>query len=89
MHGFEVKHFPKEKIWIVHQYTPAGEDWSMTFYPLSDFKIYAENYDPREDFKELFEAGQRGFRGVPDIPELWQDQLWKQEVLNMVLEDLG
>ena len=87
-HGFNVKYYKKYKMWEVSQYTPEGEDWSLTFCPLSDFKTYAESYNPRDDFKELFEAGQHGFGGVPDVPELWKDQLWKQTVLEDVLEDL-
>lgn len=71
--------------WFVSQYTPAGEDWCITFYPLSDVKIYAENYDPEEDFKMWINSGAKG---VPSVPELWKDQLWKQEVLNKVLEEL-
>ena len=86
--GFTVKYYKDGNYWEVSQYTPAGEDWSLTFYPLSDIKIYAESYDPSDNFKELFEAGQHGLSGVPDVPELWKDQLWKQSILNDVLEEL-
>ena len=86
--GFTVKYHKNGNYWEFSQYTPACEDWSLTFYPLSDVKIYAESYDPSDDFKELFEAGQHGFGGVPDVPELWKDQLWKQSILNDVLEEL-
>lgn len=74
--------------WEVSQYTPAGEDWIISLSKLNDIKTYAEDYDPQDDFNYLWEAKCYGLKGVPDVPELWKDQLWKQEKLNKVLEDL-
>lgn len=80
--------FIVEKIgsfWNVRQYTPAGEDWQLCFDKLSDIKSYAVNYDPEEDFKLWFNSGAKG---IPDVPTLWKDQLWKQELLEKVWEEL-
>ena len=86
--GFTVKYYKDGNYWEVSQYTPAGEDWSLTFYPLSDVKTYAENYDTEDDFNMWIDAKRGGTIGVPDPATLWQDQLWKQEILNKVLEEL-
>lgn len=83
--GFTVK--KEGNWWSISQYTPAGEDWYLSFECLSDFKRYAEDYDPEDDFKMWVNA--RGkVSGVPDIPELWQDQLWKQETLKKCLDEI-
>ena len=73
--------------WAISQYTPAGEDWELYFHNLEDVLEYAENYDPEEDFNMWIEARQRD-KSVPTLAELWQDQLWKQETLNKVAEEL-
>lgn len=66
------------------QYTPAGEDWLITLNELEDIVDYAENFDPEENFKAWFGAN----RGEPDVPELWKDQLWKQELLNEIADQI-
>lgn len=83
--GFTVKYYANGKYWDVSQYTPAGEDWHYEVENLEDMKQIAENYDPEDDFKSWINSGASG---VPSVPELWQDQLWKQETLNKVLEEL-
>lgn len=72
----------------ISQETPAGEDWFLTFNKLEDIVDYAENFDPEEEFTMWFEAKQNGVRGVPSVPELWKDQLWKQEILNKVADEI-
>ena len=74
--------------WAIQQYTPAGEDWGIYLGSLDDFKTFVDNFDPEKEFNTLWQAKQNGLRGVPDPAELWQDQLWKKETLNKVLEDL-
>lgn len=69
----------------VQQYTPAGEDWNLSFTDLQDIKDYAENYDPEEDFNMWIEARQHGVSGVPDPETLWVDQTWKNDVLTQML----
>lgn len=66
----------------MQQETPAGEDWNLSFNKLQDIKDYAENYDPEEDFNIWIEAKQNG---VPGVAELWQDQLWKQNLLSRLI----
>ena len=72
----------------VSQYTDAGEDWRMTFTNLEDIVDYAENFDPDEEFTMWIGAKQNGVEGVPSVPELWKDQLWKQELLNKVADEI-
>ena len=84
--GFTVKN-DDGNCWTIQQYTPAGEDWELSFYDLKDIIEYAENYDPEDDFTMWIEARKRD-KTVPGPAELWQDQLWKQETLNKVLEEL-
>lgn len=84
-HGFYVH---KEKDgYEIQQYTPAGEDWCLFFRKLEEIKNYAENFDPEKEFTMWFNAKQSGIRGVPSIPELWKDQLWKQELLQEIAND--
>lgn len=81
--------FKVEKVnggYELSQYTPAGEDWMLTFDKLEDIVDYAENYDPAEDFVMWYEARKNGTRGVPDNSTLWEDQMWKKELL-MVIAD--
>lgn len=68
-------------------YTPAGEDWEFYVTDEEDFKQYAENFNPEEEFKMWVEA-RNVVSGVPDIPTLWKDQLWKQEKLKEVANAL-
>lgn len=72
----------------IQQYTPAGEDWWLSFLSVEDIKSYCENYNPEEDFNMWVEAKQQGTTGIPSIPELWEDQLWKQKLLNKILEEV-
>lgn len=72
----------------VSQYTPAEEDWILTFNKLEDIVDYAENFDPEEEFTMWIKAKQNGVRGIPSVPELWKDQLWKQELLNKVADKI-
>jgi len=72
----------------IQQYTPAGEDWCLFFRKLEEIKTYAEeSFDPEEEFTMWVEAKQNGMKGVPSIPELWKDQLWKQELLQEIAND--
>ena len=66
------------------QYTPAGEDWYIYLNDLEDIVDYAEDFEPEEEFKNWVGAN----RGEPDIPTLWEDQLWKQKLLNKIAEDV-
>lgn len=71
----------------IQQYTPEGEDWCLYFRNLQEIKEYAENFDEGEEFAIWVEAKQSGVRGVPDYKELWQDQLWKKELLKEIAND--
>ena len=70
----------------VQQYTPAGEDWNLSFTDLQNIKDYADDYDPSEDFVMWLEAKKSGVSGVPSPDELWKDQIWKKDILNNLLE---
>lgn len=74
--------------WFVGQFTPAGEDWGYGIAKLNDMIGIAENFDTEEEFRILYEAKQNGFQGVPDVPTLWEDQVWKLKTLGKVLEDI-
>lgn len=65
----------------ISQYTPKGEDWCLYFDKLEDIIQYAEDFDEGEEFAMWVDAKRSGFRGVPGYKELWQDQLWKKEIL--------
>ena len=81
-YGFDVS--KEENGYSIQQYTPAGEDWWLYFDKLDDIKQYAENFDEGEEFSMWVQAKQNGVRGVPEYSELWQDQLWKKEILKSV-----
>lgn len=52
---------------------------------LSDIKGYSDNFDPEEEFNMWAEVRMYNrVRGIPDIPTLWKDQLWKQKTLEKV-----
>lgn len=70
-------------------FTPAGEDWCITVDKLENIEDYANGFDPEEEFTIWINAKQQGVRGVPSVPELWQDQLWKQELLNEIVEEIN
>ena len=83
--------FKVEKVnggYELSQYTPAGEDWILTFEKLEDIVNYAENYEPAEDFVMWYEAKKSGTRGVPDNTILWEDQQWKKELLEKIVSEL-
>ena len=69
---------------FITRYTPAGEDWGFHLDKLEDIKQYAEDFDVDEEFEMWVEAKKSGFEGVPSYCELYQDQLWKQKVLNVL-----
>ena len=81
--GFDVE--KDDQGYNLQQYTPAGEDWNLYFNKLQDIKEYAENYDPEDNFNMWIEAKQNGIRGVPNPAELWEDQLWKQNLLKELI----
>ena len=83
--GFDVD-FGKDNF-SISQYTPAGEDWFLSFTDADDLCDYAENYDPEDDFTMWVEARRRD-KSVPSVPELWKDQLWKQETLLKVKQEI-
>lgn len=70
-------------------FTPAGEDWNICLDALEDIENYANGFDPEEEFTMWINAKQQGFQGVPSVPELWQDQLWKQNLLNEIVEEIN
>ena len=84
--GFSIKN-DGEEIWV-SQYTPAGEDWNLSFNKLEEIIDYADGFDPEEEFNCWIEAKMSGVSGVPDPSTLWQDQLWKQETLRRVANDV-
>lgn len=88
--GFEVT---KERDgYSLQQYTPAGEDWNLYFEKLTDIKSYAEGFDPEEEFEIWVEAKIHGYptmrASIPCYSELWQDQLWKQELLDKIATEI-
>ena len=70
-------------------FTPAGEDWYICLNALEDIEDYANGFDPEEEFTKWINAKQQGFQGIPSVPELWKDQLWKQELLNKIVEEIN
>lgn len=87
---FERYNFSVEKQkqgYFISQYTPAGEDWGFTLENLEDIKDYAENFDPDEEFDMWMEARHR-VRGVPSPHDLWEDQIWKQNMLKNVANEV-
>ena len=85
-HGFTVS--KSGDCWNIQQYTPEGEDWNLCFSKLEEIKDYAENYSPEEDFDAWWQA-RKTVSGVPQSPaDLWKDQLWKQEKLNAIWEEI-
>lgn len=86
-HGFDVTQ-QDDGGWYIHQYTPAGEEWGFDIDSLARIKEYAENFDPEEEFTMWIEAKKNGTKGVPGIPELWKDQLWKQEILKQCASEV-
>lgn len=84
--GFDVTRESDEQQWFIHQYTPAGEDWGFYLENLDDLVDYAENFDPDDEFEMWVEAKKNGTRGVPSYSELFEDQLWKQNILKEVAD---
>lgn len=69
------------------QETPAGEDWFITLNELKDIVEYAEDFDPEEEFT-MWNNARGNVAGVPGVADLWQDQLWKQELLNKIADQI-
>lgn len=82
--GFTVSQY--EGCFEIQQYTPAGEDWLITLEWLSDIKDFADNFDPEEEFEMWVKAN---VSGKPRVSELWEDQLWKKELLDSIVEELS
>lgn len=81
-HGFTVS--GEDGCWYIRQYTPEEEDWGFVIGNLEDVVEYAESFDEEEEFEVLVKAN---ISGKPSISKLWQDQLWKKEVLeNLAME---
>ena len=74
--------------WNISKYTPAGEDWWFCLNKLEDIKDYAENFNPEEEFEVWVEAKKNGEKGIPPYGELWQDQIWKQNMLKNVANEV-
>ena len=76
--------------WWIQQYTPAGEDWSITVYKLKDIVDYAGIFEKEEEFKMWVEAKYYSkVGGIPDPDELWQDQQWKENILTEIAEEIN
>ena len=84
--GFDVT--KSDEQYFIHQYTPEGEDWGFYIDNLVDIIDYAENFDVEDEFEMWVDAKRNGISGVPSISDLWQDQLWKQELLNKVADEI-
>ncbi len=80
--GFEIT--KESDGYNLQQYTPEGEDWNIYLDKMKDITEYAENFDPEEEFEMWIEAKRGGVQGVPGVVALWQDQLWKQNLLNSI-----
>ena len=80
--GFSIKN-DGEVIWV-SQYTPAGEDWNLSFNKLEEIVDYADDFDPEEEFAVWVEARMNGISGVPSPSILWKDQEWKRNILEKV-----
>ena len=73
----------------LQQYTPAGEDWWLYFDEPEEIVEYAENYCPEDDFEIWIEAKYHGdTTGIPSVPELWKDQLWKRDLLHKIADEI-
>lgn len=84
--GFSVIEEPEDDSITIRQYTPAGEDWNLYFNKWEDILEY--ELDPEEEFEMWIEAKMSGTRGVPCIPDLWKDQLWKQNIIEKLKKGL-
>lgn len=85
-HGFSVIEEPDNDGITIQQYTPEGEDWNLYFDRWEDVEDY--EVDPEYEFTMWVEARQNGIRGVPCIPELWKDQLWKQKAIEKLKKSI-
>lgn len=88
--GFEV--IPGPNDYDIGKYTPAGEDWHIAVWKLTDLVEYAENFDPDDEMEMWCEAKQHGSehmrKSIPGYGELWQDQLWKQKILKKMAKQI-
>ena len=85
-HGFSVIEEPDDDSIIIMQYTPAGEDWNLYFDRWEDVEDY--EFDPEEEFTMWVEAKRSGTSGVPCVPDLWKDQLWKQKTIEKLKKSI-
>lgn len=72
----------------IQRYTPAGEDWCLFFTKLNDIKKYSEDFDEEEEFTMWVKAKEQGVAGIPSILELWEDQLWKKNLLKEIVMEI-
>lgn len=83
---FEVT--PSNGDYDISRYTPAGEDWHICVWKLTDIVEFAENFDPDEEMEMWCDAKHHGTKhmreSIPGYGELWKDQLWKQKILKKV-----
>ena len=82
--------FNVEKVgggWIISQFTPAGEDWFIELNRLEKIKEFCENFDPEEEF-EMWILARGKVSGVPSPSKLWEDQMWKKNLLEEILLEL-
>lgn len=88
--GFNVMPGPDD--YDIAQYTPAGEDWHITVWKLTDLVEFAETFDPEDEMGMWCEAKQHGSKhtrdSIPGYAELWKDQLWKQKILAKVAKQI-
>lgn len=76
----------------ISRYTPAGEDWHIEVWKLTDLVEFAENFDPDEEMAMWCDAKHHGSKhmrdSIPGYSELWKDQLWKQKTLQKLAEKI-
>lgn len=84
--GFSVKKLNERGEYELELYTPAGEDWILYLHKLDDIEEFYEYFDPEEELYHFLRAKWEGtLSGVPEMPELWDDQVWKQEILKKIV----
>lgn len=75
------------------QASPAGEDFGFTAWGntveeiIKSIREYADDFDMEEHVRELLEAKENGFAGVPSVFTLVKDAEAIQEMLNMLAWD--
>ena len=91
-HGFNVDLTCSEETYIeLEQYTPAGEDWSISIVLgslptvedlIDEIKTIYEGFDPDEEYDLL-----KGLKGAPRASILIEDQEWKDKTLEELSRD--